>query len=279
MKLKFRAWHKSKEIMSEVNRIDFWSEEIETIDFDESHLEDVNLMQATGIKDKNGVEIFEGDIVKRYKNPILKAEQEYEIETVMQRDASFVLVQEVGENVKTMSFGTQFSRSDLLEVIGNIYETPELLRKIKGENKMGKLMVRGISTHEKSKGEWKRGYLIEDEGMSYIINGVVEANGEHITIGEWCSVDSETLGISTGLLDKNGTEIFEGDIVKRYRSPFFKAEWEYLIETVVREKASLLLGRDFGKNFGTLPFDSPFAKENLLEVIGNVHENPELLKE
>lgn len=127
MKLKFRAWHKSKEIMSEVNRIDFWSEEIETIDFDESHLEDVNLMQATGIKDKNGVEIFEGDIVKRYKNPILKAEQEYEIETVMQRDASFVLVQEVGENVKTMSFGTQFSRSDLLEVIGNIYETPEEL--------------------------------------------------------------------------------------------------------------------------------------------------------
>lgn len=128
MKLKFRAWHKSKEIMSEVNRIDFWSEEIETIDFDDSYLEDVNLMQATGIKDKNGIEIFEGDIVKRYKNPILKAEQEYEIETVMQRDASFVLVQKVGENVKTMSFGTQFSRSDLLEVIGNIYETPELLK-------------------------------------------------------------------------------------------------------------------------------------------------------
>ena len=82
---------------------------------------------------------------------------------------------------------------------------------------------------------------------------------------------------STGLFDKNGTEIFEGDIVKRYRSPFFKAEWEYLIETVVRKKASLLLGRDFDENFGTLPFDSPFAKENLLEVIGNVHENPELL--
>lgn len=83
---------------------------------------------------------------------------------------------------------------------------------------------------------------------------------------------------STGLLDKNGREIFEGDIVKRYRSPFFKAEWEYLIETVVREGASLLLGRDFGKNFGTLPFDSPFAKGDLLEVIGNVHENPELLE-
>lgn len=128
MKLKFRAWHKSKEIMSEVNRIDFWSEEIETVDFDESYLEEVELMRAIGIEDKNGIELFEGDIVKRYKNPILKAGQEYEIETVIQRDASFVLGQKVGENVKTMSFGTQFSRSDLLEVVGNIYETPELLK-------------------------------------------------------------------------------------------------------------------------------------------------------
>lgn len=84
---------------------------------------------------------------------------------------------------------------------------------------------------------------------------------------------------STGLFDKNGREIFEGDIVKRYRSPFFKAKWEYQIETVLKEKASLLLGREFGKNFGTIPFDSPFAKSDLLEVIGNVHENPELLEE
>lgn len=144
---------------------------------------------------------------------------------------------------------------------------------------MKKLTVRGISTHEESKGEWKRGYLIEDEGVSYIINSVVEANDEYITIGEWCSVDTETLGISTGLLDKKGVEIFEGDIVKRYKSPFFKAEWEYQIETVIKEKASLLLGREFGKNFGTIPFDSPFAKSDLLEVIGNIYQNPELLEE
>ena len=66
---------------------------------------------------------------------------------------------------------------------------------------MKKLTVRGISTHEESKGEWKYGYLIEDEGVSYIINGVAEANDEYISIGEWCSVDPETLGLSTGLPD------------------------------------------------------------------------------
>lgn len=144
---------------------------------------------------------------------------------------------------------------------------------------MKKLTVRGISTHEESKGEWKRGYLIEDEGMSYIINGVVEANDEYISIGEWCSVDPETLGLSTGLFDKNGTEIFEGDIVKRYRSPFLKAEWEYQIETVVKREACLVLGKKFGKNFATMSFGSPFTKGDLLEVIGNVYENPELLEE
>ena len=105
-------------------------------------------------------------------------------------------------------------------------------------------------------------------------NEVVDLFNPHIEI----PLDEIELMQSTGLHDKNGKEIFEGDIVKRYRSPFFKAEWEYLIETVVREGASLLLGRDFGKNFGTLPFDSPFAKGDLLEVIGNVHENPELLE-
>lgn len=144
---------------------------------------------------------------------------------------------------------------------------------------MKKLTVRGISTHEESKGEWEYGYLIEDEGISYIINSVVEANDEYITIGEWCSVEPETLGISTGLFDKKGVEIFEGDIVKRYKSPFFKAEWEYQIETVVKREACLVLGKKFGKNFATISFGSPFTKGDLLEVIGNIYENPELLEE
>ena len=112
---------------------------------------------------------------------------------------------------------------------------------------MEKLTVRGVSTHEESK-------------------------------GEWCSVEPETLRLSTGLLDKNGREIVEGDIVKRYKSPFFKAKWEYQIETVVRRKSSLLLGRYIGDNFMTISFGLPFTKGDLLEVIGNIYENPELLE-
>ena len=144
---------------------------------------------------------------------------------------------------------------------------------------MGKLTVRGISAHEESKGEWKRGYLIEDEGMSYIINGVVEANDEDITIGEWCSVDHETLGLSTGLSDENGTEIFEGDILKGengnlaiYRHPtlgfytFDSSNFECFFADGVNVSVE-----DFDRNLEYI--------SKGIEVIGNVYENPELLEE
>ena len=138
---------------------------------------------------------------------------------------------------------------------------------------MKKLTVRGISTHEESKGEWKRGYLIEDEGISYIINSVVEANDEYITIGEWCSVDPETLGLSTGLLDENEVEIFEGDILARngrgtlsiLRRGILYSNLCFYIEVVYNGV----------KSFEPLnPHLSHFYT-----IVGNVYENPELLEE
>lgn len=110
-------------------------------------------------------------------------------------------------------------------------------------------------------------------------NGNIWIIDEDSVAGEWIVNNDIHLMQSTGLFDKKGVEIFEGDIVKRYKSPFHKAKWEYQIETVLKEKASLLLGREYGKNFGTIPFDSPFAKSELLEVIGNIYENPELLED
>lgn len=138
---------------------------------------------------------------------------------------------------------------------------------------MGKLTVRGISTHEESKGEWKRGYLIEDEGQSYIINGVVEANDEYITIGEWCSVDPETLGLSTGLPDENGVEIFEGDILARngretlsiLRRGILYSNLCFYIEVVYNGVKSFE------------PFNPHLS--NFYTIVGNVYENPELLEE
>lgn len=138
---------------------------------------------------------------------------------------------------------------------------------------MKKLTVRGISIHEESKGEWKRGYLIEDEGVSYIINGVAEANDEYITIGEWCSVDPETLGISTDLPDEDGTEIFEGDIVRQVRTQP-TTENEVIIGVVTMIEGAWLIMNDNEQLASDL-----WSETDINEVIGNIHQNPELLEE
>lgn len=61
---------------------------------------------------------------------------------------------------------------------------------------------RGLSIDEKSKGEWQYGHLIEDRGRAFIINEVVEANEQYITIGSWCPVNIESVGRFTGMFDK-----------------------------------------------------------------------------
>ena len=195
---KFRAWFKNKKVMSEVKKINFWSEELDTVAFKEKSLEDVKLMQATGLFDKNGTEIFEGDILA----DVDESGDELVYLYVIYKDGKFMAV----ENEERGYFADLVDCTTYHSVVGNIYENAELLGRY-GENKMKKLTVRGISTHEESKGEWKRGYLIEDEGMSYIINGVVEANDEYITIGEWCSVNPETIE-TKGMLKTMGIDLY-----------------------------------------------------------------------
>lgn len=123
---------------------------------------------------------------------------------------------------------------------------------------------RGRSVEAFSEEEWKYGYLIEDEGYSFIINQVIEANEQYITIGSWCPVNPDTLGQSTGLKDKNGKEIFEGDVVK----------CNGLLGTIESFKAMWICSFVKYNNYQKVGF---FAQE--IEVVGNIYENPELLED
>ena len=82
-------------------------------------------------------------------------------------------------------------------------------------------------------------------------------------------VDSKTVGQYTGLKDKNGKEIFEGDIVKEGDANF--------MESVIFENGAYKWGEDH-----FLGYDSynDFTDTTFwATVVGNIYENPELLKE
>lgn len=82
----------------------------------------------------------------------------------------------------------------------------------------------------------------------------------------WVNVDAETLGQFTGLTDKNGKRIFEGDIVK-YENALFTVEY-YAPHMAYYMHG--LFGRGSVNGFTKTSF--------IIEVIGNIHDNPELLK-
>ena len=111
-------------------------------------------------------------------------------------------------------------------------------------------------------GEWVDGDLIQRMGYMPSIMFPYESNGK-VRYGE-CAVKKETIGQFTGLYDKNGNEIYEGDIY-RYDSPDSINEVSYCA----------------GGGFAGFDLTPAIHSENRLldvEVIGNIHDNPELLK-
>ena len=128
---------------------------------------------------------------------------------------------------------------------------------------------RGRSVEAFSEEEWKYGYLIEDEGYSFIINQVIEANEQYITIGSWCPVNPDTLGQSTGLKDKNGKEIFAGDIVKMAKDVYSEPTYYEVVRH--RGGAYRLESKQHGCEL--------WLRHTDCKVVGNIYENPEFLED
>ena len=121
--IKFRAWDKEMEEMHNVDRIQFDVDEIDVIikknegseHFYAIPFQEIELMQYTGLKDKKGREIYEGDI--------LKNSQGY-LEKVIFINGSFRVTSITFPNISIYLLS---SYGGCIEVIGNIYKNPELL--------------------------------------------------------------------------------------------------------------------------------------------------------
>ena len=123
-----------------------------------------------------------------------------------------------------------------------------------------------------------RGKRLDDEGWEYGGYACTESKRAHIIYNQTHSINLEghtvypdTVGQYTGLTDKNGRKIFEGDIVK------YTSGSECFYHKVVFET------RNFCCYFGIVISDIEtwgFGMEvppSMFEVIGNIHDNPELI--
>ena len=119
-----------------------------------------------------------------------------------------------------------------------------------------------------SDGEWVYGFYVESKyswrghkpHKSWIVTGAISNGGFFNILGRY-AVKDDTVGQFTGLLDKNGKKIFEGDVVRcgmrLYACEFIEGGFEF---------------RDLS--------DSKLVLKAIVNhscLIGNIHDNPELL--
>ena len=121
--------------------------------------------------------------------------------------------------------------------------------------------MREIKFRAKSGTQWRYGDLYHNECGDTMIYEPQTVNGWRI------KVDPETVGQFTGLTDEDGREIYEGDIIKvRTQNPYWRFRRNFVVT--------------WGEDGWLLDGDSLYSwfSFHTLEVIGNIHDNPDLLE-
>jgi uncharacterized phage protein (TIGR01671 family) len=128
---------------------------------------------------------------------------------------------------------------------------------------MSKILFRGKSMQS---GEWFYGYYYETEGRHIIL---FKCTDNHSREAE---VDPATVGQFTELVDKNGKEIFEGDVIR------IKARFDSADGTVFYNEKTTSFGFNVPVDGLANPFRELGGGWHGVEIIGNAYDNPDLLE-
>lgn len=127
---------------------------------------------------------------------------------------------------------------------------------------MREIKFRGFGKDDKCK-RWIYGNLLDEK-----LVGIVAIQDENCHVWE---VDPKSVGQYTGLSDINGKDIYEGDIVQFPKPHYFLCPEPILTASVAYEYGQFLI------IYHGLARFTIFNIINNVTVIGNVHDNPELL--
>lgn len=134
--------------------------------------------------------------------------------------------------------------------------------KFRARRKNGKWVVGNFINHFST-------YFKTEERHSIFLPKPENDNG-----GYWVEdIEPETVGQFTGLYDCDGKEIYEGDILRFGNSPSCVCEvkWNKSI-------AAFCIRFYFESEIGSMPLGEWVEYEKNVAIIGNIHDNPELLK-
>ena len=125
-------------------------------------------------------------------------------------------------------------------------------------------------------GEWVEGAFLNDRnGAFYICPAVSDISygdgGNRRRIGCWYKVDQSTVGQYTGMKDKNGKRIFEGDVAKVLQGK------DKDIAYVGFENGAFMLYPKTGNIYERTLWEYWYNDWDV-EVVGNITDNPELLE-
>lgn len=114
--------------------------------------------------------------------------------------------------------------------------------------------------------EWVYGYLTDGKYYNSEKMFISSFDNSPDRNRQFCRVEPETVGQFTGLTDKNGKKVFEGDIVKDIAGGIYKVVYDTEYMRFAFEQDSI--------KWGLEGFDGIMD----FEVIGNIYDNPELLE-